>query len=157
MPQTSYSISAAALHTARVLMRNFSMQPTGNIQATEKNLAIIVDVCTNIFRIERGVNYMVKKIRWQTSDELKGNLDQLREALRVIDILYSRIPLYEGERSGNNMKTLEVPEKTQKKMQEAIYKKTSDPEYMRQYKAYAEKVANARTIEEQQQTLQGGM
>lgn len=56
---TRQAVSAPALHTARMMLRNFAVSsntiPSREppvIPPTEYNLAVLIDVCTNVFRLE---------------------------------------------------------------------------------------------------------
>lgn len=89
-----FIVSAPAMHAARTLLKNFRFESTGTIEPTERNIAIIVDVCTQIFRVEAALDNMVQRVPWLDKRSLGQNLDQLREAVRAIELVRNRMPSY---------------------------------------------------------------
>ncbi len=135
-----YQISAPALHAARTIMKNFDLQEKSTIRATERNLAILIDVCTQVFRVEAAVDHMVKTIPWADKAELARRLDQLRESIRAIEVVRNRMP--------NFGKTIRVP---QKERDDIEIKVTKDQ--LKQAQEFGKQVAAARTVTEQQSLL----
>lgn len=91
-----YQISAPARQAARVLMRNFDMRQRGAYPATENNVAIIVDVTTNIFRVQNALDYVVQRTPWLDKHELGKNLEMMREAIRMLELVNNRLPRYQN-------------------------------------------------------------
>lgn len=139
MSQNNYDVSAAALHAARTLMRNFNLTEKANIAATERNIAIIVDVCTQVFRVEAAVENLVRHIPWYDRHELAQSMDQLREAIRVLEVARNRMPRY-GNGAPSRRKVLNPKDFFSKKEIEAASQ-------------LASQVASARTVSEQRSIL----
>ena len=100
MAQPTYEISAAALHAARTLLRHFDFQigKNGKYAPTEKNIAIIVDVCTQVFRLEVAVKSITKQLPANlTVHELQSRSEQIREALRTVEMAYNYLPHFGEE------------------------------------------------------------
>jgi hypothetical protein len=72
------------------------------IAPTEHNIAIIVDICTQIFRIEQAAKSLVYNNPWHDEQMLVRNMGQLQEAIRVLELNANRIPHY-GERNGKKV------------------------------------------------------
>lgn len=137
----SYSTSAPALHASRSILRNFALRPKASILATEKNIAILVDVCTDIFRVERAVDYVIRALPWGNKNESVRNLDALRKAMRAVELVKNRMPSYE--------ESIQIPLKQKDELEIKLTKKE-----LQQTQALAARVAAARTVDEQQQLLQ---
>lgn len=103
-----YEVSAPALHAARTVLKNFDITETkgGRIRATEKNLAIIIDVCTGIFRVERAMDNMLNNLPWHNKEDLASNMDMLRDAIRAVDMVRKHIPSYGGRGNSNVLRDL---------------------------------------------------
>lgn len=84
MPEDTYQISRPAVHTARTIFRNFSVTPIATVEATEANVATIVDVCTQIFRAGPRLDTIVQVAPWNDSDALRDNLERLKGAVEAI-------------------------------------------------------------------------
>jgi len=89
-----YQISAPASHAASVIFRNFHVREIGKYEATEENVAKIIDVCTQMFRIVPALATVVRSANWANPETLRKNLDQLREAVLALDETRKRLPSY---------------------------------------------------------------
>lgn len=90
--QEGYHASAPAVYAARGLVQNFLFTQRANLAPTERNIAIIVDVCTEIFRIEQEVYRVAKVVLGQHPEQLVRNLEQLQQALRAVELVRNRMP-----------------------------------------------------------------
>jgi hypothetical protein len=138
---TTYVTSAPALHAAKTLIQNFLFYPRASVQATEKNLAILVDVCTDVFRVEMAVDYVIKSLPWSSRGELRCNLDVLRKAMRAVEVVQNRMP--------NRAETIRIPVRQKEELEIKLTKAQ-----LQQTQALAARVAAARTVDEQQRLLQ---
>lgn len=93
---TPTPVSAAGLHAAKTLLKNFDIheKPGGRVRMTERNLAILIDVCTQIPRIEKVMDRMVRTVPWLDKDELGRHLEQLREGMRLLELVRNSMPSY---------------------------------------------------------------
>jgi len=139
--QDGYVTSAPALHASKTLRRHFLFTPKASIQATEKNLAILVDVCTDIFRVERAVDYVIRSLPWSSKGELTNNLDVLRKAMRAVELVRNRMP--------TRAEPILIPNHKKEELEIKLTKKE-----LQQTQALAVQVAGARTVGEQQRLLQ---
>lgn len=91
-----YRPSAAALHTARILVKNFVIAelPTGKYQATLLNITKLLDVFTQAHKVEKVLSSLVQQIHWVSKHELEQNLEAFQEATRAIEIVRSALPQY---------------------------------------------------------------
>ncbi len=135
-----YQISAPALHAARTILQNFDLHEKSTIRATERNLAILIDVCTQVFRVQAAVDTMVRTIPWADKNELGRRLEQLRESVRAVEVVRNRMPTFGT--------SLRVP---QKERDDIEIKLTKDQ--MREAQQFGKQVAAARTVTEQQSLL----
>src|SRR4051812_23004553 len=92
----TYEVSAAATHAARTILQNFQLlsRSGSRVKPTEKNLAILVDVCTQIFRVEKVMDHMVRNIPWADKQSLAGNMEQLRDAVRAVELVRNSMHSY---------------------------------------------------------------
>jgi hypothetical protein len=135
-----YQVSAPAAHAARMLAKNFRFLQVAQLQPTERNLAIIVDVCTQVFRIEKEVDRVCSATLWQHPRELQQNLEGLRQALRAIEIVRNRMPSFAPQ-------TRVVIREREKRELQLTKEQTTEVQRLQQL------VASARTVEEQQRIL----
>lgn len=140
---SAYQISAPSLHTARFLMQHFQFVRKAGLQATEKNLAIVIDVCTQAFRIEAIVGQIASTRLWTGKEELLRNLEELRRALRATEIVRNRTP-----RAA--VPTRYVVHKAPAEEPEIQVTR----EQRKQIERFAQMVAQARTVQDQQGLLQ---
>lgn len=99
-----HRVSAAALHTARVILRNWQLTPipdtTRNpqsIPANEYNVALMIDVCTNVFRLEPFRQRAAALLRKSVNKSLTA--DEIQEFLYDMGIAYNYLPRYRGDTS----------------------------------------------------------
>ena len=137
----SYVTSAPALHASKMLMQNFRFTPRASIQATEKNLAILVDVCTDVFRVEMAVDYVIRSLPWSSRGELISNLDTLRKAMRAVELVNNRMP--------RRADPITIPVRQKEELEIKLTKKE-----LQHTQALAAQVAAARTVGDQQRLLQ---
>lgn len=86
--------SAAAQTAVRDLIALFRFDQIGRIKPTVKNLALIVDVCSDVFRAHDAIRWMVRQLDWQNKDELKRQIKHLRTGLRMLDTVRMRMPSF---------------------------------------------------------------
>jgi len=89
-------ITPAALHAARTLMKHYEFVPKGHIAATERNIALIIDICSGLYRIQRGLEQVCRQVRQASPRTLKEDLDNLKEAVEAIEYLRRRLPRYDS-------------------------------------------------------------
>ncbi len=95
---SEYKVSAPALHAARAILRNFRLEPIDKIAATEQNLAILVDVTTQIFRIQPAMAAFVKEVPWTDKNGLKANIELLQNGIRALEVVSNRLPAFQDNR-----------------------------------------------------------
>ena len=78
----------------RDLIALFRFDQIGRIKPTVKNLVLIVDVCSDVFRAHDAIRWMVRQLDWQNKDDLKRQLKQLRTGLQMLDIVRMRMPAF---------------------------------------------------------------
>lgn len=137
-----YVVSAPATCAARSLMTRFTLTPRASIQATENNVATLIDVCTEIFRVQEAVDNLVSQTMTGTQEDATRNLDQIRKALRLFEVVYNRLPSYRPNeiavtiRAAGSRSEPHLTRKQQEKVQTIVTE-----------------VKAARTVEEQQAVL----
>lgn len=137
-----YRVSAPALYAAKTLLQHFTIQQRTTLAPTEKNVAILVDVCTQVFRVEATVRYFLSHIPWQRKQDATDALVSMRKGLRAVELVRNRMPSYSRPIQITIHKKQEVEfELTKKQIQDA--------------QKLVAKVAAARTVDEQQQVLIG--
>jgi hypothetical protein len=101
IPAQAYKLSAPALHAARTILRHFILvpRPECKIQPTEKNLGIAIDVCTQAFRAQNALNYLCSKVQWRDRNEAIAEIDNMREAIRAVELVKNSMPAYETEQA----------------------------------------------------------
>jgi hypothetical protein len=92
-------VSAAALNAVRQLQIHFIFVPkeSGIVPATEKGMAELIDLCTEVRRLESGMNLLCTQTRWQSRDELRRNLQVVKQCLHAVDVAQMRMPSYSRE------------------------------------------------------------
>lgn len=93
-PPPAHRISAASLHAARVLLECYTLHvkpncPVGNLKAEERELAVFLDILTNIHRpwaLKERVRYWIKLefLEHARDQELLRLLDEMAEAINVM-------------------------------------------------------------------------
>lgn len=96
VPPGAYKPSGPALHTVRILVKNFTISslPEGKYQANIVNLCKLVDVFTQAHKLEKTLGDLVSQVRWLRKQELERNLEAFQEAARAIEIVRSALPQY---------------------------------------------------------------
>ncbi len=94
-----YGVSAPALNAARMLMRHFDFVEREDtfVFLSEKNIAGIIDTCTEIRHLESALHLICTQTRWQHKDELRNNLNVMRKAMHTLDTAQMRMPTYSRE------------------------------------------------------------
>jgi hypothetical protein len=72
---TEYKISAPALHAARMILKHFDLIPKGRVEASEHDLAVMIDTATSLHRLIGPIDEVVK-----TLPALGGALSQTKAA-----------------------------------------------------------------------------
>lgn len=144
-PSTSnkYEISAPALHCAEIILRNFHIteKPESRFRATKKNLAILIDVTTNIFRVEAVIDQLVKDNPWANKHALAQNIDRLRDSIRAVELVRNRLPRFSKSES-------QVPFSVKQSVEREV-----SAEVQERMKAVATELSSARTVEDEQRVL----
>lgn len=139
----NYDISAPALHAAHTILQHFDLhqKPGGKVIPTERNLAILIDVCTDVFRIQIAVKNAVTKVSWQDKNELARNLEALQDSLRALEMVHNRMPRF---RTNEMMTTIAHKQSIDEEMIKAKIRENSH---------IARALGDARTVEEEQRVL----
>lgn len=92
-PPGHYQISGAALHAARTLFRHFKPQERTRVEATLRNVAIMIDVQTQIFKLEQQLERLVHIAPWGKSrtHELAQNIEEVRHVINIIDGVHQQM------------------------------------------------------------------
>lgn len=135
--------SAPALHAAKILLKNFEIveRPEGRIRATEKNIAILIDVCTDIFRVESVMDQLIKTTPWLDKDALARNLGQLRDAVRAVELVRNHMPRFANSDQ-------QVPFSTGKGIEQVV-----SQEVQEHIKTVSRELSKVRTMEEERRVL----
>jgi hypothetical protein len=96
MARKKGQVSAPAYHAATVLLENFkfTLKPTSRIPAgsdQQQSIAVVVDVCTDVFRCEEAMDSLLSIGR----KELSSDLNQLRAAIRAVETVNNHLPRFE--------------------------------------------------------------
>lgn len=95
---TSYQISGAALHATRTILRHFRPRERGQYEATVRNIAIMIDGATLIFKLHQQLHQLVRVTTVETpmgprasyldkrSDEFAKNIEEIRHVIRLIEL-----------------------------------------------------------------------
>jgi hypothetical protein len=62
------------------------------VQLTLRNVAVIVDICTNLFRVVDDCHWLCKQSPWMDRHELARRLNVMRRGLRVFELMKNRLP-----------------------------------------------------------------
>jgi hypothetical protein len=138
-----YQISASALQAARLLSQQFRFFQRAKIRATEKNLAILIDVCTSAFRIEAVIRRLTSSQLWLSKNELMRDITQVRKALRATEIVKNRTP------SAPASQVVELHPAPKEEQEIRLTR-----EQRKEVEKFARLVEEARTVQEQQALLQ---
>jgi hypothetical protein len=87
-----YQPSAGAVAAARALWRNFTFQERTNTAATPYNTAVLIDLFTQIFRVQESMEKFTKNIQWLDEDRLREQMEEAREALYALQIAREKMP-----------------------------------------------------------------
>lgn len=92
-PPGHYQISGAALHAARTIFRHWTPKEKGRVEATLRNVAIMIDVQTQIFKLEQQLERLVHIAPWAKSrtHELAGNIEEIRHVINIIDNVHKQM------------------------------------------------------------------
>lgn len=90
----AYHVSAAAVNAIRQIQEHFVFEeaPYGQMDFNEVNAAGIVDVCTNVYRVQDALNRMCAIVRHLNPHEMQRNMEMVRAALKALDIAVMRMP-----------------------------------------------------------------
>ena len=96
-----YQVSAPALHACRMIHQHFDFveKESGWLPYTERNVAGIIDTCTEIWRLERTMNELCTRTPWETRGEYLRHVGVIRKALQAVDLAQMRMPAYGREMS----------------------------------------------------------
>lgn len=93
LPPGHYQISGAALHAARTIFRHWAPKEKGRIEATLRNVAIMIDVQTQVFKLEQQLEKLVHIAPWAKSrtHELAANIEEIRHVIDIIDNVHKQM------------------------------------------------------------------
>lgn len=84
--------TAAGWSAAHLLERHFKFRQISRIPADTGRIALIVDTSSCIARVERGLNVICAQTSWEDPATLRKNLEQLRRAMRMVELVHNRLP-----------------------------------------------------------------
>src|SRR3990167_11412028 len=96
MDSPNYKVSAPALATARMLWKNLEFRERGKVASTERNVAVLIDLFSQAFRLEGALEHLVRNVRWFNREELSLNMEKAQEALRALEVVRQRLPRFEN-------------------------------------------------------------
>lgn len=96
-----YRISAVSVYAIRMIQEHFEFieRPDGQMDANEANLAGVIDVCTNIFRVQDALHRMCAMVRSMSKAEMAANMKLVRHVLAALDIACARMPGHSAPRA----------------------------------------------------------
>jgi len=99
----AYSVSAIAVHCARVLIEQFDFFPRedGKVKLCEKNIAIVIDVSTHIFRVQDAANHLLSVTRTIDRVPYPAQMKILRQALQMTELSFASMPSYRDNPAAN--------------------------------------------------------
>jgi len=92
-----YNISSPALHAANLVFRHFDLHERKDVVANVNNVARLIDLYTQIHKIETVLKRMFTKTQWLNQDLLLVNLEQTRGLLRETQQLLEGLPQFQKE------------------------------------------------------------
>ena len=146
MASDKYEISAPATQAARLLMQNYTLvpKPGCRVLPTEKNVAILIDVSTGIFRLDMLLSSeMIRTLEWKNESAFKRQLDQVRQGVQAIEMLRNRLPKFSGT--------------ADREVDMRMYRETelNVSDQQKEHSAAVSKaLSEARTVQEEQEVLQ---
>lgn len=95
-----HQVSAVSVYAVRMIEEHFefSEREDGQMPLNEANLAGIIDVCTQMFRVQDALHRMCAMVRSLSRQELASNMNMVRVVLRALDLARMRMPGYEAPR-----------------------------------------------------------
>lgn len=98
-----YVMSAGALIAARTLWKNleFRERRESKLAADVENVARIIDVHTQLFRLEAALNEVVQRVQWVSKERLAEEVDLARDALRILEKVRQKLPVMEESRGAS--------------------------------------------------------
>lgn len=64
----------------------------GRIKLTERNIALVIDVCTDVFRIQESIRALTTRCRWTDKEELRKQLELMRTAIAATELVSHHLP-----------------------------------------------------------------
>lgn len=140
---SNYEISAPALHAADVILSHFDIveKRGGKIKFTKKNLAILIDVTTDIFRVEDAIDRLVRENPWNNAQALKENMARLQHSIRAVELVRNRLPKY-------NRADTQVPFSVKERVEREVSHETQ-----KRIQEIGRQVTAAKTVDDQQKVL----
>jgi hypothetical protein len=97
--EVRHLVSAPALHAARILLRNFTVdekqvpgRDPASIPVTEYNLALLIDLCTDVFRLE-PFRSQIGRLSARVH-EGKASQEEVAKFLRDLNVTFNWMPTY---------------------------------------------------------------
>jgi len=116
----------------------FSRRPKSRVNLTLRNIALLIEVSTNLFRVQDALD-AVLRTDWEDKHEALRQLDRIREAIRVLELSKNRLP---NELPSNNRFVVVKVDREMPKQLPA------------DFKDFKTKLESAVTVEQEQQILQ---
>lgn len=90
----AYQISATSVIAVRKLAERFDFieRKGGKITCSEKNLAIIIDISTNIWRVMDAIHHAASLTRGMSEADMFRNMAALRKVFEEIDLARTAMP-----------------------------------------------------------------
>lgn len=95
-----YQISGPAIHAARTIVRNWKPLERGRYEVSLRNIAIMIDVATQIFRLQQQLDRLLRVTTVNTGEgtsamwtkgqthELAKNIEEIREVIRAVEVVH---------------------------------------------------------------------
>ena len=80
-----------------MILRNFRLESLGRIPVSERNLAIIIDVCTQTHRTKPVIAKLINGTPWADKAEFNRHSELLRHSIRELELAHNRMPNYSEE------------------------------------------------------------
>jgi hypothetical protein len=92
-----YQVSATSVYAIRMIQEHYEFveAPYGQMDCNEANMAGIIDVCTNIFRVQDALHRMCALVKGMPREEMATRMKVVRAALRALEIAGAYMPGYQ--------------------------------------------------------------
>ena len=95
-------VNPLALHATRMLMEHYHfVEKTGQVRRNERQIAMLINMCTRLYKLQDALHLMCTRTPWMHVDELRRDLEVMRKSLRAVDSANMYLPGYGGEMPKN--------------------------------------------------------